>query len=164
MIVYRGLCSFTQKARLAQWLGSSLLVVVDSDTQGYVHNPPSRSTTEQKEEVNRLDLFFQQLRRGQLPDELGKRVVLCCCLVCTVIFVLRLHYGCTTVVTSRQPGSDVLFSSNVVACVVYSNNNPYSFHTIEPTTGIFLHGGRRHWFAHHNSVGVHFQKPWGKTH
>jgi hypothetical protein len=98
MIVYRGLCSFTQKARLAQWLGSSLLVVVDSDTQGYVHNPPSRSTTEKKEEVNRLDLFFQQLRRGQLPDELGKSggallLFSLYCYFCTTV-ALRLHYGC----------------------------------------------------------------------
>ena len=72
MIVYRGLCSFTQKARLAQWLGSSLVVVVDSDTQGFVADPPQRSKTELQEEKNSLNLFFQQLRSGQLPTELGK--------------------------------------------------------------------------------------------
>ena len=73
MIVYRGKCSFTQKARLAEWLGSSLLVVVDSDTEGFVTNPPKKSSTQQQQEQKRVQLFYTQLRNGVLPDELGKK-------------------------------------------------------------------------------------------
>jgi hypothetical protein len=71
MLVYRGQCSFVQKARLAEWLGCSLLIVIDSDTEGYVHDPPEKTSAEVEQEDDRVQTFFRQLRGGSLPRELG---------------------------------------------------------------------------------------------
>ena len=71
MVVYRGQCSFVQKAKLAEWLGSSLVIVIDSDTEGYVLQPPKKTMSEQQFEKERVTLFFQQLRKGILPIELA---------------------------------------------------------------------------------------------
>ena len=75
MLVYRGQCSFVQKAKLAEWLGCSLLIVIDSDTEGYVQDPPEKTSAELEQEDSRVQTFFQQLREGSLPVELGKFVI-----------------------------------------------------------------------------------------
>ena len=72
MIVYRGQCSFVQKAKVAEWFGSSLVIVIDSDTEGFVENPPKKSMHEINHERSRVDTFFHQLRKGELPNELSK--------------------------------------------------------------------------------------------
>jgi len=56
---------------LAEWLGSSLVIVIDSDTEGYVLQPPKKTMSEQQFEKERVTLFFQQLRKGILPIELA---------------------------------------------------------------------------------------------